>query len=42
MFRVNFGRKQLQMQDVCPEVVADVVDDAYDMLSGEDHMESRC
>ena len=29
---------RLKMQDVCPEVVAD----ADDMLSGEDHVESRC
>ncbi|KAF3515874.1 hypothetical protein DY000_02058719 [Brassica cretica] len=30
------------MQDVCPEVVADVVANADDMLSGVDHVESRC
>ncbi|KAF3504887.1 hypothetical protein F2Q69_00040874 [Brassica cretica] len=35
-------RGRLKMQDVCPEVVADVVADADDMLSGEDHVESRC
>ncbi|KAF2576294.1 hypothetical protein F2Q70_00004020 [Brassica cretica] len=35
-------RGRLKMQDVCPEVVADVVADAANMLSGEDHVESRC
>ncbi|KAF3535370.1 hypothetical protein F2Q69_00019626 [Brassica cretica] len=32
----------MKMQDVCPEVVVDVVANADDMLSGEDHVESRC
>jgi len=32
----------LKMQDVCPEVVVEVVADADDMLNGEDHVESRC
>ena len=30
------------MQDVCTEVVVEVVADADDMLNGEDHVESRC
>ena len=30
------------MQDVCPEVVVEVVADADNMLNGEDHVESRC
>ncbi|KAF3553888.1 hypothetical protein F2Q69_00015431 [Brassica cretica] len=33
---------RLKMQDVCPEVVVEVVADADDMLNGEDHVESRC
>ncbi|KAF2610684.1 hypothetical protein F2Q70_00013342 [Brassica cretica] len=39
---ISWGRKTHLMQDVCPELVANVVADADDMLSGEDHVESRC
>ena len=40
----NKNKKEsiMKMQDVCPEVVVDVVANADDMLSGEDHVESRC
>ena len=40
--------KLLKMQDVCPELVvdvvteADVVAEADVVVSGEDHVESRC
>ncbi|KAF2578834.1 hypothetical protein F2Q68_00006460 [Brassica cretica] len=41
-FGVQVSRGRLKMQDVCPEVVVEVVVDADDMLNGEDHVESRC
>ncbi|KAF2554238.1 hypothetical protein F2Q68_00035753 [Brassica cretica] len=33
---------RLKMLDVCPEIVADVVAEADVVVSGEDHVESRC
>ena len=32
----------LKMQDVCPELVVDIVAEADVVVSGEDHVESRC
>ena len=35
-------RPTLKMQEVCPEVVADVVDKTNVVLSGKNHVESKC